>query len=211
MESALRGPVPSDLKVIETVGLSPDGDVARLEAHLARAEITCFTFGFAFNRGQAVDALSAIKSDVDLRVRMTWGADGFDITHMAKGVVPDVWRLAIHEERLHSNDAWLQVKTTQRKLYDTSRANLADGIDEWLFLNEQDHVCEGTITNVFVRFERALLTPPLTNGLLPGVLRQSLLDEGVVKEGIVTTDMLHSADEIFVGNSLRGLIKAKLV
>jgi 4-amino-4-deoxychorismate lyase len=46
--------------------------------------------------------------------------------------------------------------------------------------------------------------------LLPGVLRAELLDEGRAREAIYSYGDLQSAKAIFVGNSLRGLIPAKL-
>ena len=65
-------------------------------------------------------------------------------------------------------------------------------------------VCEGTITNVFVEKDGVLITPPLTCGLLPGVLRQELLENGEAKEAVLTLDDLKKG--FYLGNSLRGLI-----
>jgi 4-amino-4-deoxychorismate lyase len=90
---------------------------------------------------------------------------------------PEIWRLAIREERLDPGDPWLKVKTTARARYDRARAALPDGADEWLFLNTRGEVCEGTITK-FLRRRGSLLTPPLGSGLLPGVLREALLARG---------------------------------
>ena len=56
----------------------------------------------------------------------------------------------------------------------------------------------------------ALLTPPLTEGLLPGVLRQELLDEGAAVEAPLTLDDLRGG-EWYLGNSLRGLRRAALI
>jgi 4-amino-4-deoxychorismate lyase len=55
-----------------------------------------------------------------------------------------------------------------------------------------------------------LLTPPLRCGLLPGVLRGELLESGKAKEAMLTEEDLRRANAIFVGNSLRGLIRARL-
>ena len=79
-----------------------------------------------------------------------------------------------------------------------------------MFLNENEEVCEGTITNVFVLVNGSYLTPPLSSGCLPGVLRQEMLLNGKTKEQVLFLDDLISADKIFVGNSLRGLISADL-
>ena len=55
-----------------------------------------------------------------------------------------------------------------------------------------------------------LLTPPLACGLLPGVLRARLLREGRAREAVLRPADL-AARRLFVGNSLRGLIPARLV
>ncbi|TIX48763.1 MAG: hypothetical protein E5V33_30300, partial [Mesorhizobium sp.] len=96
--------------------------------------------------------------------------------------------------------------------YQRARAEyLASRADEVLLANERGELCEGTITNLFADFgDGVLATPRLDCGLLPGVLRGELLDEGRAREAIYTLDDLKSAKAIFVGNSLRGLIPARL-
>jgi 4-amino-4-deoxychorismate lyase len=56
-----------------------------------------------------------------------------------------------------------------------------------------------------------LVTPPLGCGLLAGVLREELIDRGRAVEGVMTPETLGSARAIFMGNSLRGLIPARLL
>jgi len=53
-----------------------------------------------------------------------------------------------------------------------------------------------------------LLTPSAALGLLPGVLRRSLLDNDKAKEADLTLDDL--ADGFLLGNSVRGLFPARL-
>jgi para-aminobenzoate synthetase/4-amino-4-deoxychorismate lyase len=67
---------------------------------------------------------------------------------------------------------------------------------------------EGSFTNLFVDRGGKLLTPPLSAGLLPGVLRAELIDSGRAVEAALTrADLNHG---FFVGNALRGLIPATL-
>ena len=53
-----------------------------------------------------------------------------------------------------------------------------------------------------------LLTPPLARGLLPGILRGRLVDEGRAKEADLRPDDL--AGGFLIGNALRGLVRARL-
>ena len=99
-----------------------------------------------------------------------------------------VWNLRIARIRLDSADPLLRHKTSRRDAYMKARAEYpVHQADEVILLNERGEVCEGTITNVFVDAgDGVLLTPALACGLLPGVLRGELLDEGRASEAVLT-------------------------
>ena len=77
-----------------------------------------------------------------------------------------------------------------------------------VYLNTSGEVTEGSRTNVFVRRDGKLLTPPLSAGLLPGTLRDELLETGEATEARLTLDDL--SGDVLLGNSVRGLVPAKL-
>ena len=58
---------------------------------------------------------------------------------------------------------------------------------------------------------RTLLTPPLSSGGLPGILREQLLETGRAEEAVLRWNDLLEADTLYLGNSLRGLMLAELV
>ena len=119
-----------------------------------------------------------------------------------------IWLVGIAATRFDSRDPLLRHKTTRRELYEEALA-AARGADEVVFLNERDEVCEGARTNIFVERDGALLTPPVSCGLLPGVLRANLLARGRAREKILRLEDLRG--EFFIGNSLRGFLRAKLM
>ena len=214
MESPFRDPVPAGTRLIETFRFNAGTQtVERRDLHRARLERTAEAFGFPLDNDDIRSKLQAMECDAELRCRLTLEADGTVEIKAAPMPMPaqSEWVLEISDQRLRSDDPWLRYKTTERSLYDDTRANLPRGVDEVLFLNERDEVCEGTITNIFVTLDSGeMVTPPVSCGLLPGVLRQSLLDAGEVKEQVVDLPMLHAAKAVHVGNSLRGLIPARL-
>ncbi len=213
MESPLRPPTEPDFRLIETLAFRPGQGFVRLDRHLSRMARTAEKLGIAFDRTAARMILDASSGEIALRCRLTLDTDGkFDLTTGGLAANPHVWRVDLAKQRLSSSDIWLRHKTTRRAVYDMARAGLSAGVDELLFLNERDELCEGTITNLFLTMpDGTQLTPTLQCGLLPGVLREELLDNKQVTEAVLTLTDIQNAQSIYFGNSLRGLIRAELV
>ena len=76
-------------------------------------------------------------------------------------------------------------------------------------VNERDEVTEGSRTNVFIRRNGNLLTPPPSSGLLDGCLRKALIESGECAEAVLSLADLAQAEDVYLGNSLRGLVPAK--
>jgi branched-chain amino acid aminotransferase len=81
--------------------------------------------------------------------------------------------------------------------------SLDNGYDEAILLNEDGHVCEGTGENLFIVRDEILMTPPVSDGILEGITRATIialaddLDIDVVESSLVRTD-LYAAEEAFV-------------
>lgn len=90
------------------------------------------------------------------------------------------------------------------------REAAARGTEEAVLLNTAGHVACTTIANLFVVRDGRLLTPPLSDGVLPGIVRAAVLDlaraQGItVEERSLDLEALTTADEAFVTNSLMAL------
>jgi branched-chain amino acid aminotransferase len=84
----------------------------------------------------------------------------------------------------------------------------AAGALEPILLNDMGEVAEGATANVFVVKAGAVLTPPLTAGILPGVTRQILLEIGRglglrMREETLRVPDLMAADEAFITSTLK--------
>lgn len=199
-----------DVEIIETLGYAPGAGPARAEKHLARMERSALDLGFPFERAAALAKLAEVSGPAPLRLRLTLAADGgLALTATPLGPAPRRWRIALSETRLDAADPWLRHKTTRRTLYDRVRTEMPEGVDEVVFANRDGALCEGTITNLFVERGGRLMTPPLSAGLLPGILRAELIAQGRAVEAALAPDDL--AGPLYVGNALRGLIPAELV
>ena len=104
------------------------------------------------------------------------------------------------------DDFRLSHKTSDRAFYDEARA--VAGTFEILFRDQAGFLTEGSFTNLFVERDGRLLTPPVARGVLPGILRERLIEEGRAEEAdLVEADLTQG---FLVGNSVRGLIQAVL-
>jgi 4-amino-4-deoxychorismate lyase len=200
LESALRDGA-GELRLIETM-LWDGTRFPRLALHQARLARSAIALGWPAPPPLQVPRLP----DQPQRVRVTLDRSGTLTVEQAALPAPKPeWRLALARPRLDPDDPWLRVKSTNRTLYDQARATLPPGIDEVIFLNSRDEVCEGAITTLFFDRGQGLRTPPVTCGLLPGVLRAELAPP---EEVLMARDLPHV--KLWVGNALRGLIAARL-
>jgi branched-chain amino acid aminotransferase len=90
------------------------------------------------------------------------------------------------------------------------------GLDEVILLNERDEVAECTSANVFCVHGHSVSTPPLSSGCLPGVTRAVLLEEVQVpgleiRERVLFTADLESADEVFISSTTRELLPVESI
>jgi branched-chain amino acid aminotransferase len=82
------------------------------------------------------------------------------------------------------------------------------GADEALFLNTADRVASTSTANIFAVIDDGIITPPVSDGVLGGVMRRAFLDAGVmagfaVRDEPLTLSDLMQAREIFTTNSVR--------
>ncbi len=207
-----------DFGLIETMRWAPARGFDRLDPHLRRLGHSSERLDFAFDRDAIEKALRALAETFstgagDQRVRVELARDGTcSFAHeilVAESHIP--LSVEVATERVDMGDPFLWHKTTRRRRFDAAFAMAAAmGRDETIFMNRAGLVTEASRNNVFVARDGVLVTPALVSGVLPGVLRQALLEAGNAVEGEVALDDLRRAEHWFLGNSLRGLRRARL-
>ena len=207
------GSAPVVFDLIETMLFEPAEGIFRLEEHLARMKASARKLGFEFDRHATRNALQVACFHIEKRsrIRLLLSSGGATALEIAPAPEPEakIWHVALVPTSLPSHDDRRNHKTTARAHYDGPRI-AATGADEVVFVDADGYLTEGSFTSIFVEGEDGiLLTPPVERGLLPGVLRQQLIEEGRAVARDLTPDAL--ANGFFVGNSLRGLIPARLV
>jgi aminodeoxychorismate lyase len=112
------------------------------------------------------------------------------------------------ELRQNETSSLCRLKTLNYLPYLLARTRAQEkGFEDAILRNTANEVCECTTSNLFFFREERLETPALSCGLLPGVLREALmecLEEAgePVREVKLANEDLCSCDEIFVTNSL---------
>lgn len=84
---------------------------------------------------------------------------------------------------------------------------LNNGYNEVLFLNEKGFLSEGSMSNIFIVIDKEIYTPSIKCGLLPGIVRNFLIKEYKIIEKELTLEDIMMADEIFITNSLLGIMR----
>lgn len=199
------------LKLIETLRRE-NGVYPMWAGHLARLRHSAEWLGFPLDEQLLCRQLGAQPANGVWRVRLTLDKRGdIDVQSFAFDAAPPPRQQAVlADERVDSGDPLRRHKTTSRRLYDAALRTLPvdSGIFDLVFLNERGEVAEGARSNVFVERDGALLTPPLTSGALPGVLRAQLLAQGRARESVLYPVDLQAG--FLLGNALRGLIPVSL-
>ncbi|HEV7318250.1 MAG TPA: aminotransferase class IV family protein [Ensifer sp.] len=210
----------TDFSLIETLRYERDNGFVRLRLHLARLKRSARRLaipGAETAETALVDAVAnaGLSAGEALRVRLELFPDGrIDVKTAPFVPLPadTLWQVRIAKTRLDSRDPLLRYKTSRRMIYEAARAEFAAGeADEVLLLNEKGEVCEGTITSVFLDDGSGVLkTPPIACGLLAGVLRTELICQRRARVARLSpADM--AGGNLYVGNSLRGLIRVNLL
>jgi branched-chain amino acid aminotransferase len=104
------------------------------------------------------------------------------------------------------------IKTTNRLINITGSiyAN-ENGLDNCILLNDTKNVIEALQGNIFMLKGSRLVTPPVSEGCLNGVMRKQILGlakkiNGIeVAEEIISPFDLQKADELFVTNVIKGV------
>jgi len=203
---------PAD--IIETCLWTPKDGIVRGKAHKARMMKSAKALGYPFNPAQYDALIDGIKAkETSQHIRITLSAEG-DLNLSQKYFVSlDRPKIMVSPHKLSKQVQYSKHKISRRNFYDEERERLKalTGIDEVIFLNESGKLCEGSFTSIFIEKDGKLLTPALKTGILPGVLRAELLRSKKARTADLTEDDLLGAKNIYIGNSMRGLMPAALI
>lgn len=212
----LLKPLPY-FELFETMKVE-NGKIFLLDDHLERLENTANYFLFNFDKNKI---LKIIKNEIEkidvnliyrLRLKLNkWGQINIMIYEYPYSI--NYIKIILSEKIISSKNKFQYFKTTNRKLYDEELLKYyKKGFSDVIFLNENNEIAEGAITNIFIVKDKTWFTPPLSSGILNGVYRKHLLQNNVnIKEEKIYLNDLLNCDQIILTNSLRGEVKVEKI
>lgn len=234
-ESLLKGRFLTHLQprfhLLETLLWQRDGGYLLLAEHLERLAEAAEFFHFVFKKDLIRDSLQTKATgfvESQCRVRLLLAKDGeLEIQASSWPDVPCTRLPEIPEpaedrklpgvtfswQRTNSAESWLYYKTTRRELYDAQyREARQQGLFDLIFCNESGEVTEGCIANIIMYDGTSYLTPPVSCGLLPGVMRRKILTDTTVpvREQVLYPEDVANAQALYMCNSVRGLVRVHL-
>jgi para-aminobenzoate synthetase/4-amino-4-deoxychorismate lyase len=200
----------SEFQLIETMK-SQNDSILYLEEHLARLQKSAAHFNYVCN----IDAMrkQLLHPERAGMARLLLFKSGAFTIEYKDIIDSPTDKARVAPLAVDSKSIFLYHKTTVRPYY---HVNYNEYYDE-LFFNEKDELTEGSRTNIVVEIDKQLWTPPVSCGLLNGVLRQKMLDSGECREKILAkNDLLCGgkngvAPRIYCINSVRGKKEVHLV
>ena len=223
IKAAFLSKLPSSLGLFETI-LVRKGQAQHVQLHLARLANSALALGIPCSLPDMRKVIElgcencAIETDYRLRLDLDHlGIASCQISPISPlaGSVKIFWARDIlpdsSKATLYSGNLLLRHKVSVRNSYDQAW-RLAEGLGGFdaLFTNEQGYVTEGGRSSVFVKSGDSWVTPPVSAGLLPGVMRSIILNDPQwnAHEVNLTIEDIRNAKEIMLSNTLRGLIPA---
>jgi para-aminobenzoate synthetase/4-amino-4-deoxychorismate lyase len=202
------------IELFETMRATRNG-IPHRHRHRDRLLHSARSLGFTFDP-TAFDTeldrtIETLASDAPHRLRVALRFDGrltITVAPLAS-LPPGPVRVLLADDPLPAARPLATHKTTLRATYDAGiRCAESAGAFDTLFFGTEGQLLEGGRSNVFLRIGGLWFTPPLEDGVLPGVMRSVLLDDASwnATECRLTRADLERAEQIVVCNALRGVL-----
>ncbi len=208
--------LPNHFELFETMYATQTAGCRNLQRHLQRLRLSARYFGFLYDeeklRKILQDTCMALPSGAAHRVRIALNQAGaISINTGPITPIQEPVRLLLSSHPTRADQLFLRHKSTVRDLYDAGwRAAEKLGAFDMLFFNTSGKVTEGGRSNLFVQLNGRWYTPPLSAGVLPGVMRAVILEDTQwgASERDLTLEEVRRADKLIVCNAVRAALAA---
>jgi len=113
----------------------------------------------------------------------------------------------------HTNSDLLSTIKTNNRIINivSSIFTKENNLDNCLLINQNKKIVEATNANVFLIFGNKIITPPITDGCIKGIIRKKVIEaiknagEFIIEEKSISAFDLQKADSMFITNSVIGI------
>lgn len=179
------------------------------DQHLERLIKASRYFAYPFDpeelRQKIEEECQACDSYQDYRLRITISKSGeMELSRqILTPLSPSFCKAKLCLQEADLNQAFTYFKTTHRP-------HLRLGEQEKIYHNKSGELLETSIGNLVLKINGKLYTPPISQGILPGIYRQHLLETGQVEEKVLTVPDLDQAEAVYGCNAVRGLYELEV-
>ena len=188
-------------ETIKSVGNKPFS----LSRHIARAQSSAVALGITIPNSDQIspsvnDLLAAVPHGLGM-LRISFDNQGnWLAVHMPYAEQEKSCNVRMHPGAV-TGDVHKRFPYTNR-LEILEQARLA-GFDDAIVVNGQGNICEGSVTNLIANIDGRWVTPPTTDFVLPGIIRQILIENELVAIESIPVDRLAEITSAFFISSLR--------
>ena len=188
-------------ETIKSVGNKPFS----LSRHIARAQSSAVALGITIPNSDQIaqgvtELFAAVPHGLGM-LRISFDNQGnWLAVHMPYAEQEKSCDVRLHPDAV-TGDVHKRFPYTNR-LEIVEQARLA-GFDDAIVVNSQGNICEGSVTNLIANIDGRWVTPPTTDVVLPGIIRQILIENELVAIESIPADRLAEITSAFFISSLR--------
>ena len=188
-------------ETIKSVGNKPFS----LSRHIARAQSSAVALGITIPNSDLIsqgvtDLFAAVPHGLGM-LRISFDNQGnWLAVHMPYAEQEKSCDVRLHPDAV-TGDVHKRFPYTNR-LAILEQARVA-GFDDAIVVNSQGNICEGSVTNLIANIDGRWVTPPTTDVVLPGIIRQILIENELVAIESIPADRLVEITSAFFISSLR--------
>ncbi len=194
---------PKTSGIFETIK-TVDGAPISLNRHMRRALDSARELGISMPnedalRGELVSVLSGNRFAVG-RLRICFWRESFSITHHEYEELTEPARVNFRSETVHGS---VHKQFPYDDRFEILESAKDEGFDDSILFNGKNEVTETAVCNLVLRIADQWFTPPITSGLLPGVVRGIAIEECGVKVRPIHVSEIADVESAFLLSSLR--------
>ena len=196
---------PSDEGIFETLR-TEDGKIYELSRHMRRAIDAANELGLTLPNEEiirsAVSQLFKEEPHPIGRLRLMFSNKYFHAVHLSYEDSRENQKLYVSDRFITSEDFVMKRYPYTNRLGMLNNAK-SNGFDEVICINEKNEITEGAVSNLLFLIKSEWVTPPLSSGVLPGIVRGVAIERCGVKVRPVKSSEIEMIESALVTSSLK--------